>query len=78
MIYREMISQDAETEIAAKVIGDLLCLLPPDKRAGALAIATAAEDAERKEREKHGRFPIRSLDELTESWKSSRAHRPII
>jgi hypothetical protein len=57
-------SEDVETTIAAAVIDDLLCRLPPDKRATALAKAAKAEETQRKEREKRGGRLLISATEL--------------
>jgi hypothetical protein len=51
----DAINPEAVAEVIESV---LLYLLPPDKRAVALAIAVKAEDAERAEREAAGGFPL--------------------
>lgn len=55
-------TQDAETETAALVIEDLLDLLPPEKRAAALAKAVAVENA-RGERRKTDPLEMEFLDD---------------
>jgi len=63
-------SKDAEIEIAAAVIEDLLYLLPANKRAAVLAKAIEKEEAERKEREKNGGWRSYSAQELQVRWKT--------
>jgi hypothetical protein len=60
-----MTEEDAEIQVAAEVIADLLDLIEPEKRLAALAIAIKAEEAERKEREAHGGFRIFTFDETS-------------
>jgi hypothetical protein len=56
------------TEAWAKVIGDLLRLVPSDRRAAVLALAAATEESERREAEANGGWL--SLD-LSKGWTDS-------
>jgi hypothetical protein len=63
--------EDAETAVAAAAIEDLLFLIPAKKRAAALAIASKAEAAARKDREKRGEFRLMSFAELMAGFDTS-------
>jgi hypothetical protein len=56
-----------EPEAVAVLIGEVLLLLPPGKRADALVFAVRTEDAEREEREKHGGWRMFRASEIQES-----------
>jgi hypothetical protein len=70
-------TEDRDVLIAAEVIEDLLCLVPPEKRLEVIKQVAAKEELAAKKREERGdRLELMFFDEASmERWEASPANR---